>query len=844
MSVLRRERWLAASPHLERAMEAGEEERRALLADLRKQDPALAADVEALLEERGALSRERFLEGAPALPPNSASLAGYAIGAYTLISQIGQGGTGGVWLAHRSDGRFEGTAAVKLLNPGLVGRAGEERFRREGGFLARLIHPHIARLLDAGVSSTGQPYLVLEYVEGEPIDRYCDGRHLDVKARLRLFLDVLAAVSHAHANLIVHRDIKPSNVLVGTDGRVRLLDFGIAKLLEEEAGGGEATELTRDGGRALTPEYAAPEQMTGGVITTATDVYALGVLLYLVLSGRHPTEAARRSTADLVRAVVNDEPKRLSDVVTDARTQTAETLAGNASRRAATPETLRRALKGDLETVVAKALKKKPEERYESVGALGDDLRRYLANEPVGARPDTLAYRGAKFVRRHAQGVAATGAAALVLSGLVGFYTVRLAAERDRARVQAEKATQINGLLTELLTGADPWKARTPGEVTVRGLLDEGATRIDRELARQPELQVEMLTVMGRVYERLGVFDKAQSLLEKGLAIGGRAFGPDDRRVAESLNELGVVLDEKGDYAGAEKTLARALDVRRRTLGREDKDDAVTLVELGRVYSNQGLDARAEPLFREALAIRRKVLGEGDHETATSENDLGLLLWRKGNIADAEALLRQSLATDRRVSGEDHPDVATAMNNLALIAMEKRDFAGAETLLRQSLAISRKAMGTGHPSVIAKLSNLSNALREQGKLDEAAAVGREAMAAATSALGDMHPLVATCEITLARVELARGEAAAAEPLLRGALAIHQRAYRPGDWRIGLAEALLGEDLTALGRYDEAERMLLAARGGLRDVPGREGRVAKENRVRLAALYKAWGRPER
>ncbi len=836
--------WQLVSPYLERAMDMGEDERHALLAQLRAQDPGLAADVEGYLKECAAVRRERFLEDAVALPPNAASLAGQTIGAYTLVSQIGQGGTGGVWLAKRSDGRFEGSAAVKLLNPGLVGRAGEERFRREGGFLARLTHPLIARLLDAGVSSTGQPYLVLEYVDGEPIDRYCDAKGLDVEARLRLFIDVLAAVAHAHANLIVHRDIKPSNVLVGTDGQVRLLDFGIAKLLEEEAGGGAATELTREGGRAMTPEYAAPEQVTGGAVTTATDVYALGVLLYLLLSGRHPAEAARHSTADLVHAIVTSEPRRLSDAVTDNRMQAAETLAGSASRRATTPDGLRRALRGDLETVVAKALKKKPEERYESVGALAEDLRRYLRHEPVRARPDTLSYRAAKFVRRHAQGVAAAGAAVLLLSGLAGYYTVKLAAERDRARLQATKATQLSDLLTGLLTGADPFAVRKGGELSVRGLLDAGAGRIESQLAGQPEVQAEMLTVMGRVYQRLGVLDKAQVLLEKALAIERRALGPEGGHVAETLNDLGVLLDEKGNFAAAAPLLEQALHLRRKLLGPEHRDVAVTLVELGRVYSDQGFDVRAEPLLREALAIRRKVLGEGDHETATSESELGLLLWRQGDLPQAESLFREALATDRKSAGEDSPDVASVLNNLALISMEKNDFAAAEPLLRESLAISRKTLGNEHPGLVPKLNNLANALREQGEYAEATSMLHDALRIAARALGDAHPLVAACDVSLARVELARVEPAAAEPLLRRALLIDQRAFRAGDWRIAGVESLLGEALTALGRYDEAERVLLAARENLKDAPGREGLFARQNRVRLAALYKAWGHPER
>src|SRR5687768_13626944 len=311
------ERWREVIPHLDRALELPGHGRAAWLAALRGEDPALAADVEALLERHEALEEQGFLSETP-IPASWSSLDGQVIGAYTLRSRIGQGGMGSVWLAERSDGRYQGTAAVKLLNASLVGRDGEARFRREGSVLARLRHPHIAQLIDAGVSPAGQPYLVLERVDGERIDRFCEAGGLGVEARIRLFLDVLAAVAHAHANLVVHRDIKPSNVLVATDGRVKLLDFGIAKMLEGEDGR-DATSLTRAGESALTPEYAAPEQMTGGDVSTATDVYALGVLLYVLLAGRHPAGGDTSSAAALVRATVDTVPSRLSEAAVTAR---------------------------------------------------------------------------------------------------------------------------------------------------------------------------------------------------------------------------------------------------------------------------------------------------------------------------------------------------------------------------------------------------------------------------------------------------------------------------------------------------------------------------------------------
>jgi tetratricopeptide (TPR) repeat protein len=815
-----RDRWRAVSSCLDRAFEMTDEERGAWLTSLCAEDPDLASEVAALLEEHRVLSREGFLEGEPLKPPTQASLAGQKVGAWMLVSPVGQGGMGSVWLARRSDGRFDGQAAVKLLNVSLVGRAGETRFEREGNILARLTHPNIARLVDAGVSAIGQPYLVLEYVPGAPIDRWCDERALDVDARLHLFLDVLAAVAHAHANLIVHRDIKPSNVLVATDGRVKLLDFGIAKLLEEDGGPGEATALTRDGGSVLTPEFAAPEQLSGGPITTATDVYALGTLLYLLLSGRHPAEGSLASTAALVRAVVETEPRRVSE---------------------ASPAALRRALEGDLDTIVAKALEKDPARRYVSVTALADEVRRYLRHEPIRARPDTLAYRGAKFVQRHTRGVLASTAVVLLIAGLTGYYTARVASERDRARLEAQKAAKVSELLAGLLTAADPYASRRDRkEITVRGLLDTGAARIRKELADQPEVKAEMLSVMGRTYQRLGEIDKARPLLEEALSTRRRLLGSRNADVADSLNDLGVLLREKGDAAAAEPLLVEALATRKEVLGLEHRDVAVTLVELGRLYSDRGSgsDQQAEPLFREALAIRRRALGGEAHETATSMNELALLLWHRGDLAEAEELFRLCLEINRKTQGEDHPDVSASLNNLALIAGDKGDFAAAETLSRQSLAIARRTLGDRHPDVAVKLNVLSRPLLYEGKYDEAAAALEEALKIGTAAFGGQHPAVANYEVNLARVCLARKDAASAEPLLRQALQIRKSAFSDGDWRVATTKSLLGEALTALGRYEEAERLLIEASRTLRDVPGAEGREAKSTAARLAALATA------
>src|SRR5580700_2530456 len=336
MRTLSPERWQIVSPYLDQALAMTDEAQAAWLLSLREQNPELAAELAALLDEHRSLVQEGFLEkGSPGWS-NAPGLAGQSIGPYTLISQIGQGGMGSVWLGQRSDGRFERRVAVKFVNLALAGKGGEERFKREGSILGRLAHEHIAELVDAGVSAAGQAYLVLEYVQGDPIDQYCDQHKLDLEARVRLFLDVLAAVAHAHANLIVHRDIKPSNVLVTTGGEAKLLDFGIAKLLADDASPAAATQLTLEGGGGLTPQFAAPEQVTGRVITTATDVYSLGVLLYLLLTGQHPAGPGPQSPAELVKAVLELEPPRTSEAITSDNSNVI------AERRGTTPDKLRR----------------------------------------------------------------------------------------------------------------------------------------------------------------------------------------------------------------------------------------------------------------------------------------------------------------------------------------------------------------------------------------------------------------------------------------------------------------------------------------------------------------------
>ncbi|HUQ89135.1 MAG TPA: protein kinase [Vicinamibacterales bacterium] len=465
-------RWQAASTYLDEVLELEEPSRDAWIAALGEREPAVATDVRLLLEQHRALERERFLEGS-APHPASPAFAGQTVGAYTVLDPIGQGGMGSVWRAERSDGRFHRLAAIKFLNVGLMGRPGQERFTREGRILAKLTHPHIAQLIDAGMSNWGQPYLILEYVDGVPIDRYCERENTDLAGRIRLFLDVASAVAQAHAHLIVHRDLKPSNVLVTASGDVKLLDFGIARLLDDQS---PLTPATLTGGGAMTPAFAAPEQITGAPITTATDVYALGSLLYLLLTGTHATGETTQSTAELVRAIIDAQPKPMSSF----------------------PGLT---IPADVETIVMTALKKDPAERYGSVPAMAADLDRFLRHEPIAARPDTLGYRTAKFLRRQRVPVTLAVLAAAALS--FGFYEIN----RQRALAE-QRFLEVRQLANRLFDIDIPLRG-IPGSAKVRQMLVDTSLeylrRLGSEVGDDPDLALEIGTAYMRVARVQGI---------------------------------------------------------------------------------------------------------------------------------------------------------------------------------------------------------------------------------------------------------------------------------------------------------------------------------------------------
>jgi len=773
MSSLHPDQWQVLSPYLDEALTLSEEERARWLETMRAENPSLADKLQELLHEQRSAEGKGFLENRASLPALNAGLAGQIIGAYRLISLVGLGGMGAVWLAERCDGRFERKAAVKFLNVALMGHGGEERFKREGAILGRFSHPNIAEMLDAGVSSTGQPYIVLEYVEGKPIDRYCDEGKLEVKARIQLFLDVLSAVAHAHANLIVHRDIKPTNVLVSKDGQVKLLDFGIAKLLEAEGPENALTLLTREGDSPLTPEYAAPEQVTGGPITTATDVYALGVLLYQLLSGQHPAGNALRSPAALVKAIVDTEPLRPSTAVEPSKPET-EAITTSAANRASTPDKLCRLLRGDLDTIVGKALKKNPQERYSSVSALADDLRRYLKHQPISARPDTFTYRAVKFVRRNRATVAF--AALALIAGMAGVTSTLLQArtaraQRDVALRERDHATRVTNFMTSMFKVSDPTEARG-NTVTAREILDKASKDIEAGLANDPDTQAHMLFVMGSVYESLGLTHEGKPMVERALQLQRQVLGPENPETLRSESYLAVLLLVEGKTADAVKLQRETLSIQRRVLGPEHADTLTTMARLGAALAFGGEPSEAEPVQRELLAIERRVFGPEHPQTLLLTTSLVGTLFTEGGESryrEAEQLGRENLAAERRVFGPEAPDTLAALGHLGMVLCDEGKYEESEQILREGLGIEQRVSGPEHPDTLDLRNYLGIDLMRQGRYREAEQLYRENRAAQRRIFGPEHPKTADSTYNLGCLAAMQGKTGEALSLLREAV---------------------------------------------------------------------------
>jgi len=644
-----KETWGRLSPLLDELLDLPDDDRDARLAALHAEDPGIAQAVAAMLEHLPAIERGEFMPSAAM--PKPSGLAGQAIGPYTLVREIGHGGMGTVWLARRTDGRYEGEVAIKFLRSGLFGHGDAARFQREGSILARLSHPNIARLLDAGVMADGaQPYLVLEYIDGEPIDEHCHRLALSVEARLRLMLDVLAAVAQAHNRLILHRDLKPTNILVNKAGEVKLLDFGIAKLLDDASAG--QTALTAHAGNAFTPEFAAPEQVQAGDVTTATDVYALGVLMYILLGGEHPTAAPTGAPLDRMRSVIETVPKRLSEAVLKR--------GGPTQRWSPESRRLSAEVRGDVETIVAKALKKSPSERYANAGAMADDIRRYLAHEPIAARPDSRLYRATKFVQRHAAGVAAATAVALALGAGIG-VALWQAREAQAQRVQAEG-------LVEYMIGDLRKKLQPVGRLDVldgvglKALDYYAAQDLDHLDADSLGRRARALHMIGDLEQQRGKFEEAVRDFQEAADTTARLLKahPDDpqRIFDQSQSEfwVGYVQWYRGHLHEAEAAFQRYLQMAQRMNKAKPGDhgwqleDVFAETDVGMVLTDLGRADEALPLLTDA---RTKIgqLARAHPEDAE----------REGNTIGWSVIAYATLGRDEDAIQADKDKIAAAL---------------------------------------------------------------------------------------------------------------------------------------------------------------------------------------
>lgn len=793
------DRWRRVQEVLDTALTREPTEWPAVLDETCSGDPELRREVEALLARLD--TAQGFLESPPvglaaALVAEAREVEagpshiGRRIGAYRLVQEIGRGGMARVFLAERADGQFEQQVALKLLRPGMDTEIDRERFRAERQILATLNHPNIARLLDGGVTDDGQPYLVMELVEGQPIDAFCDEGGLSVGERLELFLTVCEATQYAHGRLVVHRDLKPSNILVGADAGVKLLDFGLARLLEPQA---PLPLMTVTGQRWMTPEYAAPEQIRGKPVTTLTDVYQLGVVLYRLLAGRAPFAGRGGSLHELEEAVLHEDPEPPS-------------AAARQSRGVATDKPL----KGDLDAVVIKALRKEPEARYVSVHALADDLRRHLSGQPVLARQQTTGYRARRFVRRHRLGLAT--AAVVLLLGSTYAVTVTIQREQVRqalteARLGTQRAEQVTDFMLGLFEAAEAGQALTDS-VTARELLTRGVQQA-REMSERPAMRAQQLDVIGRLYTQLGDYERAQPLLEEALAIRRRLHGEVHADVATSLENLALVT-VKRDVTRAVELGRQALALRRRLSGDEDPKALAALYQLSNALHQAGEDSRAGALFEEWMSIIAHQPREITPARADQLTDAAALLEIRGEVDRAEAMFREALAIRRELYGERHHLVARSLGSLGSLFHRDGRPEEAEPLLREAVELLRATYPDGHPLLALELKAWGNTLARLGRFQDAAASLREALALNRRFIGENTINVALTEMDLSFALSRSGEYDESESLAQHAVRILRQELGDDNAMVVVGGLVLGNALRGQGRYAEAEPLLLDA----------------------------------
>jgi serine/threonine-protein kinase len=873
-TLLPDERWTQIEAVFQEAADLPPDSREAFLIQRCGNDPQLREEVLSLLRY-DTREKDPLLD---ALQASAASIvveeptAGRMLGPYRIEREIGRGGMSVVYSAVRADGEFQKRVAIKLIKRGMDTRAVIERLRRERRILAALEHPSIARLLDGGTTADGLPWIAMEYVEGLPIHRYCDEHNLSIEDRCRLFDKVCDAMAYAHRNLVVHRDLKPGNILVANDGSPKLLDFGIAKVLAEADGEFSDDPLTQGHARPLTPGYASPEQLRGGPVGTATDIYSLGVVLYELLTGVRPraeadgTYCAGRTGADAASA-------------TALRARKAASWSAQ--------------LRGDLDNILQMALRDVPERRYLSVDQLALDLRRHLTGMPVAARPDTFGYRAAKFVRRNRFGVAAAVALLLALTAGIAVSAVEAnraaaaesaalkesararterdralaaqknanaerntaLAERERANSEAATAKAVTDFLRDDLLGQANPDTQAGKDLTVRAALDRAAKRIDGtqpggsgKFEGKPLVEADIRNTIAESYAALGLYPEAQLQYQRAWELRRGPLGEKNRDTLDALTSVAVLDRRMGKLDDAERLYNRILGIQRAEFGESDASTLLTMSNLAVVYSHQDKYAESARLNRKVLAIQRQTLGAEHLDTLRTMNNLGVDYSKLGRFDDAERLYRQLLDIRRRVQGAEHPNTIFTANNLAVVyARQGGNAAEAEKLYRETLDLQRRILGPDHPDTLLTMDNLGLLFTHQpDRYAAAEEILKQTAEARRRVLGAMHPDTLQSQISLGVAEILQLKYTEAEGSLRGTCDAYEQA-KLQVWQRYYCEAMLGASLEGQKRFAEAEPLLVSGYQGLRarenSIPANARNALTRAGEWLARLYTEEGKPE-
>ncbi len=766
---------------------------------------------------------------------NQESSAGL-IGPYRLLEKLGEGGMGQVWLAEQT-APVKRHVALKLIRSGAYDHAVARRFESERQALAIMEHPTIAKVFDAGSTHSGQPYLVMEYVPGMSITEYCDQKRLSIRERLELFNLVCDGVQHAHQKAIIHRDLKPSNILVvELDGRPapRIIDFGIAKATSEFVG--KQAQLTRDGSPMGTPGYMSPEQANPGLgdVDTRTDVYSLGVILYELLTGAHPFDASRwqkQPFDEVLRQIREKDPPNPSTRLIEEE----ETSTVTAKMRRVEPKQLVSLLRGDLDWITMKAMEKDRARRYGTPAELAADVTRYLHHEAVVARPATAIYRLQKYVRRHRVGVAGVA----ILAVLIIAFAVMQAVQLRRITRERDRADRISQFMTHMFQISDPSEARG-NSVTAREILDQASKDIDSGLEHDPEMQAQMMDVMGTVYDNLGLYRRAEVLAQRSLDIYRRTLGEKNYRTMRAANNLGNILYDEGRYPESEKLYRETLETRRELLGPEHLETLMSMNNLANSLFEEGHYAESEKLYRDALDIARRVLGSEHRQTVIQMGNLVNVLAAQGRNAEAETLCREVLEVRGRTLGPEHQDTLRSMNDLSATLMLEGKYADAEKLNRQTLDVRSRVLGAQHPETLLSTYNLAGSIHDQGRLAEAEKLYREVSVAQQKILGSDNVDTLRSRGDLGATLSDEGQYVEGEKLLREVLEIERRVLGPEHPETLRSLANLADTLKQAGRYSESEKLGREALETLKRVLGTEHPQTLTSIHNLATTLQAEG----